>query len=179
LLMFGLPGGAYVYEGEELGLPEAEEIPHDMLQDPVWVQSGGTDKGRDGCRVPLPWTSEGYDYGFSPEGGAEPWLPQPADWAPLAADAQDGAEGSTLELYRAALGLRRALPELGEGELRWLETPEQVLAYVRPAESGGDFQSWTNFGPDPVPLPEGEVLHASGSVDDGTLPADTTVWVRA
>ena len=179
LLMFGLPGGAYVYEGEELGLPEAEDIPADALQDPVWFQSGGTDKGRDGCRVPLPWTSDGTSYGFSPEGADAPWLPQPADWAPLAADAQDGVAGSTLELYRAALSLRRALPELGEGELRWLETPERVLAYARPGDGGGEFQSWTNFGPNLVALPAGEVLLASGELTGGLLPADTTVWVRA
>jgi len=83
-LMFALPGGAYVYEGEELGLPEAEDIPAESLQDPIWTMSGGTDKGRDGCRVPLPWTAEGHAYGFSPEGGAEPWLPQPSDTGPRA-----------------------------------------------------------------------------------------------
>jgi len=180
MMMFGLPGSAYVYEGEELGLPEAEDIPAEALQDPIWVQSGGTDKGRDGCRVPLPWTADGQSFGFSPEGGAEPWLPQPKDWAELAADVQDGQEDSTLELYRTALGLRRQLAELGDGTLQWLDTPEQVLAYARPSRSGGGgFQSWTNFGPDPIALPAGELLLASGDLVDGQLPADTTVWVGA
>ena len=180
LLMFGLPGSSYVYEGEELGLPEAEDIPADQLQDPVWAMSGHTDKGRDGCRVPLPWTSEGYDYGFSPEGGAAPWLPQPAEWAELAADAQAGLPGSTLTLYRDALALRRQLPELGDGTLTWLDAPAQVLAYSRPGDGGGaEFQSWTNFGSEPVALPAGEVLISSGELVDGQLPADTTVWLKA
>ncbi len=180
LLMFGLPGSSYVYEGEELGLPEAEDIPADQLQDPVWAMSGHTDKGRDGCRVPLPWTSEGYDYGFSPEGGAAPWLPQPAEWAELAADAQAGLPGSTLTLYRDALALRRQLPELGDGTLTWLDASAQVLAYTRPGDGGGaEFQSWTNFGSEPVELPAGEVLTSSGDLVDGLLPSDTTVWLKA
>ena len=178
LLMFALPGSSYVYEGEELGLPEAEDIPAEALQDPIWAMSGGTDKGRDGCRVPLPWTAGGHNYGFSPEGGADPWLPQPADWAPLAADAQDGQPGSTLELYRTALGFRRQLPELGDGTLEWLETSPEVLAYARPAKNGeAGLQSWTNFGPEPLTLPAGEVLLASGELLDGLLPSDTTVWL--
>ena len=178
LLMLALPGGAYVYQGEELGLPEAEHIPAEALQDPVWVQSGGTDKGRDGCRVPLPWTASGASYGFSPEDAAEPWLPQPGDWAPLAADAQDGVDDSTLELYRAALKLRRELDAFGDGELRWLDAPTGVLAFARPAAGGDGVRSWTNFGPDAVALPEGEVLLASADLTDGLLPADTTVWLR-
>ena len=180
LLMFALPGGAYVYEGEELGLPEAEDIPAEALQDPVWVQSGGTDKGRDGCRVPLPWTSAGESYGFSPEGAAAPWLPQPDDWAPLAADAQDGVAGSTLELYKSALRLRRELGELGDGTLEWLDSPAGTLALTRPGGAdGARFQSWTNLGTEPVALPAGEILLASGELPgDGTLPADTTVWLR-
>jgi alpha-glucosidase len=142
--------------------------------------SGHTDKGRDGCRVPLPWTSEGYDYGFSPEGGQAPWLPQPAEWAELAADAQAGVPGSTLALYRDALALRRQLPELGDGTLTWLDAPAQVLAYSRPGGGGGaEFQSWTNFGSEPVALPAGEVLISSGELVDGQLPSDTTVWLKA
>lgn len=178
LLMLALPGGAYVYQGEELGLPEAEHIPADALQDPVWVQSGGTDKGRDGCRVPLPWTASGASYGFSPENAAEPWLPQPDDWAPLAADAQDGVAGSTLELYRAALKLRREWDAFGDGELHWLDAPAGVLAFARPGTGGDGVRSWTNFGPDAVALPEGEVLLASAELTDALLPADATVWLR-
>jgi alpha-glucosidase len=180
LLMLALPGGAYVYQGEELGLPEAEEIPAEALQDPVWFQSGGTVKGRDGCRVPLPWTAAGDTYGFSPDGSAQPWLPQPADWAPFAADAQDGVPGSTLELYKAALKLRRELSALGDGTLEWLDGPEGTLAFARPADADGvRFQCWTNLGSAPVALPAGEVLIASGELAAaGSLPSDTTVWLR-
>jgi alpha-glucosidase len=180
LLMFALPGGAYVYQGEELGLPEAEDIPAEALQDPVWFQSGGTDKGRDGCRVPLPWTAAGESFGFSPDGAAAPWLPQPSDWAPFAADAQDGVPGSTLELYRAALKLRRELGELGDGSLEWLDGGENVLAFARGADADGvRFQCWTNLGSEPVGLPSGEALLASGALDaDRKLPSDTTVWLR-
>ena len=180
LMMLALPGGAYVYQGEELGLPEAEDIPAEALQDPIWFQSGGNQKGRDGCRVPLPWTSTGDSLGFSPDGSAEPWLPQPADWSALAADVQDGVPGSTLELYRAALTLRRELDELGDGTLEWLDSPENTLVFTRPAGAGGSrFECWTNLGDAPVTLPDGRALLTSGDLGaDGTLPSDTTVWMR-
>jgi alpha-glucosidase len=109
LLMLALPGGACLYQGEELGLPEVEDLPEAVLQDPVWERSGHTDRGRDGCRVPIPWSGTSAPYGFSPDGAtAAPWLPQPADWAPRAMAAQAGDEASMLELYRTALRLRRA-----------------------------------------------------------------------
>jgi len=97
LLTLGLPGGAYVYQGEELGLPEVEDLPEDVLQDPTWERAGHTDRGRDGCRVPLPWSGTRPPYGFSPEGSAaDPWLPQPDDWAGLTAEAETGDPGSML-----------------------------------------------------------------------------------
>ncbi|MBC7643627.1 MAG: glycoside hydrolase family 13 protein, partial [Thermoleophilia bacterium] len=111
LLMFALPGSAYVFQGEELGLPEVEDIPDELLQDPVFEQSQRVDRGRDGCRVPLPWGGEAAPFDFSPDdANAQPWLPQPSGWAAFTAAAQDGADGSTLELYRAALRLRRSEP---------------------------------------------------------------------
>ncbi|NEB09101.1 glycoside hydrolase family 13 protein, partial [Streptomyces coelicoflavus] len=97
LLMLALPGSAYLYQGEELGLPEVADLPTEVLQDPIWEQTGHVRKGRDGCRVPLPWTTDGPSYGFG-AGGA--WLPQPPDYAAYAVQAQDGVAGSTLELYR-------------------------------------------------------------------------------
>ena len=112
--MLALPGSSYVYQGEELGLPEVADLPVSALQDPIWEQTAHTSKGRDGCRVPLPWTTTGPSYGFG-AGGA--WLPQPTSFASYAVEAQDGAEGSTLELYRTALALRRRLLD-GE-ELTW------------------------------------------------------------
>jgi alpha-glucosidase len=170
LLMLALPGSAYLYQGEELGLPEVADLPTEVLQDPIWEQTGHVRKGRDGCRVPLPWTTSGPSYGFGP--GAA-WLPQPSSFARYAVEAQAGAEGSTLELYRTALRLRR---KLLEGEtLTWAaDSPAGVLDFVRR-------EGWrcvTNLGGGPVPLPPGELLLASTPLPDArTLPPDTTVWL--
>ncbi len=173
LLMFALPGGAYVYQGEELGLAEAEDIPEDMLQDPVWERSGHTVRGRDGCRVPLPWSGDEAPFGFSPEGG-KPWLPQPESWKDLTAEAQDGDRESVLEMYRAALRLRREHPALGDGDLNWDATPEGVLMFSR---SPG-FACVVNASGAPYELPaHSEMLLASGPVDGGLLPSDTTAWL--
>ncbi|MGW5100823.1 glycoside hydrolase family 13 protein [Streptomyces sp. NPDC004100] len=170
LLMLALPGSAYLYQGEELGLPEVADLPAEVLQDPVWQQSGHTRKGRDGCRVPLPWTTTGPSYGFGPGAG---WLPQPPSFAAYAAGAQTGAEGSTLELYRAALKLRRKLLE-GE-ELTWApETAPDVLEFRRTP----GWRCLTNLGGTSVPLPPGELLLASEPLTvSGSLPPDTTVWL--
>ncbi|MFI1704655.1 glycoside hydrolase family 13 protein [Streptomyces griseoruber] len=173
LLMLALPGSSYVYQGEELGLPEVAGLPVDVLRDPLWEQTGRTRKGRDGCRVPLPWTAAGPSYGFG-AGGA--WLPQPEWFARYAVEAQDGVAGSTLELYRTALRLRRKLFD-GE-EPTWLpDTPPGVLAFAR---SGGR-RCVTNLSATPVPLPPGEVLLSSTPLPGGTgpnpLPPDTTVWL--
>ena len=173
LLMLALPGSAYIYEGEELGLPEVEDIPEAALQDPIFAQTGGRHRGRDGCRVPIPWTSDSETYGFSPGGADAPWLPQPAAWAGLSVEAQQGAATSTLELYRAALRLRHEHPALGEGSLTWLETGSDVLAFRR--EPG--LECWVNLGA-PVALPAGvEVLLASESLANEVLPTDTAVWL--
>ncbi|MFF2272110.1 glycoside hydrolase family 13 protein [Agromyces sp. NPDC058136] len=174
LLMLALPGSAYLYQGEELGLPEVGEIADRDRQDPAFFRNTGVEIGRDGCRVPLPWTAAGTSFGFGPDGGAAPHLPQPAWFAEYAAEAETGAPGSTLEFYRAALRLRH---ELQDAEtLDWLEASDPaVLAFARP----GGWRSVTNFGDDAVPLPGGEVLVASGPLPgDGTLPGATTVWVR-
>ncbi|MGW2096443.1 glycoside hydrolase family 13 protein [Streptomyces olivaceoviridis] len=170
LLMLALPGSAYLYQGEELGLPEVADLPTEVLQDPIWEQTGHVRKGRDGCRVPLPWTTTGPSYGFGTGPG---WLPQPAAFAAYAVEAQTGTEGSTLELYRSALRLRR---KLLQGEtLTWTpDAPAGVLDF-------GRTETWrnvTNLGTEPVPLPPGEVLLSSGPLpQDRTLPPDTTVWL--
>ncbi|MGW0185082.1 glycoside hydrolase family 13 protein [Streptomyces sp. NPDC003362] len=170
LLMLALPGSSYLYQGEELGLPEVADLPTAVLQDPIWEQTGHVRKGRDGCRVPLPWTTTGPSYGFG-AGGA--WLPQPDVFARYAVEAQDGVEGSTLELYRLALKLRRKLLE-GE-ELTWREdTPDGVLAFDR----GEGWRCVANLSGAPVPLPPGELLLSSTPLDEeGVLPPDTTVWL--
>jgi alpha-glucosidase len=176
LLMLALPGGAYVYQGEELGLAEVEDLPEHMLQDPGWEQSGRTERGRDGCRVPIPWSGHEPPFGFSPDdAGASPWLPQPPSWGKLTVEAQTGDERSMLELYRRALGPRREQPALGDGTMRWLDAPNGALAFGR--EPG--FTCIVNFSGDPVPLPAGaDMLIASGPpTDDGRMPADTAVWL--
>ncbi|MGW5558443.1 glycoside hydrolase family 13 protein [Micromonospora sp. NPDC003944] len=175
LLSLSLPGAAYVYQGEELGLYEVEDIPYAMRQDPMWERSGRIDPGRDGCRVPLPWAGDEPPFEFSPEGAAAPWLPQPADWKERTASAQTGDSASMLELYRAAIQTRKADPALGDGELTWLPAPDGVLAFSR----GSGFTCLVNLSAVPVPMPaQGELLLASGPLDDGLLPSDTAVWLR-
>ncbi|MBE8471327.1 glycoside hydrolase family 13 protein [Streptomyces justiciae] len=169
LLMLALPGSSYVYQGEELGLPEVADLPVEVLQDPVWEQTGRVRKGRDGCRVPLPWTRTGPSYGFG-AGGA--WLPQPESFAAYAVEAQEGVEGSTLELYRTVLRLRRKLLQ-GEA-LTWAAAaPPSVLDFAR----HDGWRCVTNLSDTAVTLPEGEVLVASGPLEDGLLGPDTTVWL--
>ncbi|MGW7291895.1 glycoside hydrolase family 13 protein [Streptomyces xiamenensis] len=178
LLTLALPGGAYIYQGEELGLPEVEDLPEDVLQDPMWERSGHTDTGRDGCRVPIPWSGQHPPFGFSPAdrtATATPWLPQPADWNGYSVEAQTGDPASMLELYRTALRLRRAHPALGDGTLTWLDTPPGVLALRR--DPG--FVCVLNLSATPYPLPgHSSVLLASASVEDGVLATDQAVWLE-
>jgi alpha-glucosidase len=175
LLMLALPGGAYVYQGEELGLPEVEDLPDDALRDPAWEQSGRTNRGRDGCRVPLPWSGVRPPFGFSPDGASSPpWLPQPDGWRTLTVESQATTPGSMLDLYRRALAIRRAHEALGDGSLSWVEGPAAVLSFAR--EPG--FLCVVNLAADPAALPQGAVLLASGPLgDDGRLPPDTAVWI--
>jgi alpha-glucosidase len=169
-----LPGSMYVYQGEELGLPEVEDIPSDRRQDPMWHRSGGVDPGRDGCRVPLPWAGLRPPFAFSGEGSGRPWLDQPGDWAPLTVEAQSESHSSMLNLYRAGLRLRRTISALGDGGLQWLPSSDAVLAFTR----GEEFTCLVNFGPDPVDLPDGaSVLLASSELEGGALPQDSTVWL--
>ncbi len=174
MLMLALPGSAYLYQGEELGLPEVADLDPEVLQDPIWERTGQVEKGRDGCRVPLPWTRAGSSYGFGDDGA---WLPQPASYAELSAEAQDGVEGSTLELYRAALRLRRELQ--ADESLQWVGAGSTASTHVLHLRRSTGWESVTNLSDGEVPLPEGEVLLASGPLGDGILPPDTTVWLRA
>ena len=198
LLSLALPGSVYLYQGEELGLPEAE-VPRDRIVDPMHFRSEGRDPGRDGCRVPLPWRPDGPAYGFSdpadagtrgPGGGtpadgggsggnggapAEPWLPQPAGWGAYAVERQEDDPRSMLRLYRDALRLRRGEPGLGHGPMRWLDAPAGVLSFAR----SDDFVCVVNLAAEPAPLPaHRDVLIGSGPLDDGLLPRDTAVWLR-
>jgi alpha-glucosidase len=176
LLMLALPGSAYVYQGDELGLWEVEDLPDEVRQDPTWERSDHADVGRDGCRVPLPWSGDEAPFGFSPDGAsAAPWLPQPADFASVTAERQDGDPDSMLTLYQAALRLRREHPALGDGELTWLPSEPEVLAFSR----GEGFTCVVNLSAAPVALPEAaRVLLASVPLaEGGLLPADAAAWV--
>ncbi|MCP2638450.1 glycoside hydrolase family 13 protein [Microbacterium sp. HD4P20] len=169
-LMLALPGSAYLYQGEELGLPEVIDIPGDARQDPTWFRTNGERYGRDGCRVPIPWTTDAPAYGFSPSGAS--WLPQPAEWGKLAREAQAGVPGSTLELYRLLLAERRAR-DLGAGTLEWIDGfgPDAV------AFRNGNVTVVANTGAASIALPDGIVIASSGPADGRELPVDTTVWL--
>jgi len=191
LLLLALPGSAYVYQGEELGLPEVTDIPDAARQDPTFRRTGGKEVGRDGSRVPLPWDDDrGSSFGFSRTSSASspapPWLPQPADWGKHSVVAEAADPDSFLALYREALRIRRSHPALGTGlsgsdSMRWLEAPADALYFAR--DPG--FLFLANLGTTPLRLPEfREVLLASGpllpgptGLSDGSLPPDTAVWL--
>ncbi|SDY67838.1 glycoside hydrolase family 13 protein [Herbiconiux ginsengi] len=181
LLIAALPGSLYIYQGDELGLPEVEDLDRASLQDPMFFRSGGTNPGRDGCRVPLPWAGGQPPFGFSPENAAAPpWLAQPARWASLTVEAQDADPLSTLALYRRSLAIRRESPELQSEGLEWSDAmagSPSVLVFRR-----GDFWSITNFGEASVALDGSlEVILASAPLHDRSgpgLPSDTTIWAR-
>ncbi len=170
LLMLALPGAAYIYQGEELGLQEVGRIPGGARQDPIFHRNGASEVGRDGCRVPIPWTPDGTSFGFGSNGSH---LPQPAWFADVAVSVEDADPDSTLSFYRRALALRRHLQDAET--LTWHESGDEVLHFERP--NGWDVVA--NFGTTPVPLPPGEVLIASSPLSEGVLPGETSVWLRA
>ncbi|GAA2133538.1 glycoside hydrolase family 13 protein [Kitasatospora kazusensis] len=181
LLMLALPGSAYVYQGEELGLPDVTDLPDEVRQDPSFFRQAGQDGFRDGCRVPIPWSGTEAPYGFGPTAGGPSWLPQPAEWAALSVEAQAGDPTSTLELYRSALTVRREHPALGAGTaVTWLDTPPEVLAFRRDSAEGS-FVCTVNTGAEPVrTAAPGHVLLASTEVvvvdGETVLPADSAIW---
>jgi alpha-glucosidase len=170
-LMLGLPGSAYLFQGEELGLPEAIDIPDDRRDDPTFFRTNGERYGRDGCRVPIPWEAGKPAYGFNDSGAS--WLPQPAVFGELARDQQQGVESSTLELYLRLLRLRSS-HGLGSGDFSWL--PDFASSTVAFNNSGVAVIG--NLGTTPIALPPGEVLASSGPLVDGQLPGDATAWVK-
>ncbi|MFF7454114.1 glycoside hydrolase family 13 protein [Kitasatospora sp. NPDC008115] len=179
LLMLALPGSAYVYQGEELGLPDVTDLPDEVRQDPSFFRQAGQDGYRDGCRVPIPWSGTEAPYGFGPTAGGPSWLPQPAEWAALSVEAQTGDPTSTLELYRSALAVRKARPDLGAGtDVEWLDSPEGTLAFRR-----GSFVCTANTTGAPVRIPApGRLLLTSAGADpvvadgEAVLAADSTDW---
>jgi alpha-glucosidase len=170
LLLMALPGSLYLYQGEELGLPDVWDLPPEVLDDPVWENSGHRQKGRDGCRVPLPWTTDGPSYGF---GSGSAWLPQPESFGELSVAAQQGDEGSMLTMYRSALALRS--DHLVDDEsFEWVHVDGGALAFRR----GSGTVCVVNLGDDPVTAPAGEVLISSTPLDGARLPANAAAWIR-
>jgi alpha-glucosidase len=176
LLTLALPGAVYIYQGDELGLWEVEDIPAELRQDPIWHRTDGSDPGRDGCRVPLPWSGNAAPFGFSPaDAAAQPWLPQPANWSALTVETQAGDPRSMLELYRAALRIRHEEPDLGDGPMRWTPTDEAVLDFVR----GESLRCIANLSATPIELPpHAGILVQSADLVEGMLPPDAAVWLR-
>ncbi|MGZ4604084.1 MAG: glycoside hydrolase family 13 protein [Kineosporiaceae bacterium] len=171
LLQLALPGTVFLYNGDELGLPDAE-VPDEALQDPIWERSGHTKRGRDRCRIPMPWSGSEPPYGFSTT--AATWLPMPAGWGPLSVAAQRGDAGSMLSLYRTALGMRSTARWFGGESMEWLPAPDGCLAFRRP----GGLVCLVNLSPVAVPLPEGGVALASADLPGRVLPPDTAVWLH-
>ncbi|MSS00432.1 alpha-amylase, partial [Arthrobacter sp. BL-252-APC-1A] len=174
LLMLALPGGVYLYQGEELGMPDHTMLEHGHRQDPTFHRTGGERLGRDGCRVPLPWVADAPSYGFSSTGKS--WLPQPDEWKDLSRDLQARDPDSTLNVYREALSLRRDL-SLGHGSLGWWPEHDDkgVVSLVN-----GNILALMNMGTEAVELPAGEVLVRSvpEAGTNGFLAPDTSVWIR-
>lgn len=176
-LLLALPGTVYLYQGEELGLPEVLDLPDDARQDPIWIRSAGAELGRDGCRVPLPWTNEGPDFGFG-RGSRATWLPQPAWFGPFARSVQERDPASMLSLYRTLLSLRRER-FAGPDDLVWLDPPRaDVLAFSR-----GDTVCVVNTGTDAFAPPEewslGARLLTTSPAPEGVVPPDATAWFAA
>jgi alpha-glucosidase len=183
VFMLGLPGSAYLYQGQELGLPEVVDLPAEVRQDPAFARTGGTEGYRDGCRVPMPWTRDGASFGFSQTGAA--WLPMPADWGALSVQAQDDDPGSMLELTRRALRLRRREPALGDGDLHWLSGRDDPCLVLRRPADGSDPHVVVamNLGEEPALVAATELLLCSGAdaqPGDGGwwLAPDTAAWLR-
>ena len=193
MFIMALPGCTYIYQGEELGLFEVADLKHADLQDPTWkrnvvlkrqrvffkrnnkyingVAEIHLEKGRDGCRVPLPWTSSGPSFGF---GSGKGHLPQPLGYGPLSMQAQSKIKGSTLDIYRTALKLRKKLQTTEEFE--WIKTGDpQVVHFSR--KNG--WHCITNFDGADFTLPKGEILHSSSPLKGRKLPKNTTVWLKA
>ncbi|WP_206055029.1 glycoside hydrolase family 13 protein [Nocardia sp. CS682] len=170
LVELALPGTVFIYNGAELGLPNVDDLPDEVLQDPAWERSGHTERGRDGCRVPIPWEGATPPFGFTT---GTPWLPMPADWAGRTVEAQLEELGSTLSLYRMAIELRGLRPEFSGDRIEWYGSPPGCLAFRRE----GGLVCVLNASNTPTQLPPGDVLLASAALDGGQLPPNTAAWL--
>ncbi|MFI1166095.1 alpha-amylase family glycosyl hydrolase [Streptomyces sp. NPDC020801] len=173
LMMLALPGSAYLYQGEELGLPEVTDLPPHVLTDPIVTATGDPQRGRDGCRVPLPWSGTQAPFGFSGAAGADTWLPQPDWFAAYSVESRRRDGSSSWHLYREALQLRRSLAPLRDPELRWLAGPPESIVFAR----GDGFLCAVNFSDSPVAAPvPGQPVLSSTPCDAGKLAANSAAW---
>ena len=170
-VMLALPGAAFIYNGEELGLPNVD-LPDEALQDPVWERSGHTRRGRDGCRVPMPWGGNAPPFGFSEN--PDTWLPIPPEWSALTVEKQRDAADSTLSFFRRALQLRRSRAEFDGAAIELMKSTRDSLAFRL---VGGGLMCVLNAGRRPMALPEGELILASAASVDGTLPPNAAAWL--
>ncbi|MGB8021250.1 MAG: alpha-amylase family glycosyl hydrolase [Candidatus Nanopelagicales bacterium] len=178
LILLALPGAAFIYNGQELGLPDVDDLPEEALQDPVWARSEHSVRGRDGCRIPMPWEATGANLGFTGE-GIRPWLPIPRDWAALSVAAQEQDAGSMLSLYRRALAIRRVSSALGRGALEWVSTRDesQERLVFDLVGAGQTVRVVANLSRAAADLPDGEVLLACVPLESRQLPPDAAAWV--
>lgn len=169
LLTLALPGAVFLYNGQELGLPNVE-LPDEALRDPTWERSGHTVRGRDGCRIPMPWRGDTPPFGFSTND--DTWLPIPPEWESLTVEKQLLTSDSTLSFFRRALELRRSHDEFTEDSIEWVDAPADALAFTR-----GGLCCILNAGERPIPLPDGEPILTSAPLIDGGLPANAAAWL--
>jgi alpha-glucosidase len=177
MVMLALPGAVFIYNGSELGLPDVLDLSEEVLQDPTWKRSGHSERGRDKCRVPIPWSGDAPPFGFS--ASPDTWLPMPADWAALTVEKQQADPGSTLSFFRRALELRRGRAEFTKfpgGVLDWLTAPPNALIFRR-GRLGDALVCVLNAGDRPMALPPGEIILASEPLVDGQLPPDSAAWL--
>jgi alpha-glucosidase len=171
MVLLALPGAVFLYNGQELGLANVE-LPDEALQDPTWERSGHTVRGRDGCRIPIPWSGDTPPFGFSTS--QDTWLPMPQEWAALTVEKQLGEPDSTLSFFQRAIEIRHNRPEFAGQQFEWLDAPPDALAFAR---GDGGLRCVLNAGSTPLPLPAGEVLLASARVVGGALPPNTAAWL--
>jgi alpha-glucosidase len=171
MVLLALPGAVFIYNGQELGLANIE-LPDDALQDPTWERSGHTVRGRDGCRIPIPWSGDTPPFGFSTS--LDTWLPMPQEWTALTVEKQLGEPDSTLSFFQRAIEIRHKRAEFANAQFEWLDARPDALVFAR---HDGGLRCVLNAGTTPLPLPDGEVLLASAPVVDGELPPNTAAWL--
>jgi alpha-glucosidase len=183
LLLLTLRGNPIIYQGEELGLPQAD-VPFSHLKDPEAIMNWPKTLGRDGARTPIPWEAAKPHAGFSSH---EPWLPLDPEHAKLAVDQQQGND-SMLRFTAEALGVRKRYEALLSGRMAFEDTEQDSGLIVRRTSSEGEIIALFNFGDAPIAIPEGVVSAGSlvlssrplkeGLLQDQAIPGRVGVWVR-